>query len=431
MPGVLKGVQYDDPLVRYRGEKVVSILRRVSNGKVDADPDLAIDTFYSLYLPHPILKQVDEIPIGKELNYAIMSELLRSNDFKSVKLMTIANSSISTVLSVSLLHHVLTKLQSRGGSEEGGEGEWASSKYLRRKVGKHEVERAVRKALEAIKDEGEVVKELEKIATGYKAGVGSVLSFEEFAEDVINLARNTDIKRLIELLQWLPDWVPRLRRKVTRYPKGELCGYELGSDIERLVPTELSYPSIYIYTKLSDGKLLLYEKVLPQSFGPLYVLLDKSGSMEGEKIRWAKATALALYVRARKESRPFYIRFFDSLPHELIKVSIKVKPREFLNLMELIAKVKSGGGTDITRAIVTACEDIFETRTKGVSDIILITDGEDRVSEAVITRRLRAANARLITVMVMGENIDLRRLSDKYMRVVRLSTKESLQVIEA
>jgi len=153
--------------------------------------------------------------------------------------------------------------------------------------------------------------------------------------------------------------------------------------------------------------------------------------MEGEKIRWAKATALALYVRARKESRPFYIRFFDSLPHELIKVSIKVKPREFLNLMELIAKVKSGGGTDITRAIVTACEDIFETRTKGVSDIILITDGEDRVSEAVITRRLRAANARLITVMVMGENIDLRRLSDKYMRVVRLSTKESLQVIEA
>jgi len=91
MPGVLKGVQYDDPLVRYRGEKVVSILRRVSNGKVDADPDLAIDTFYSLYLPHPILKQVDEIPIGKELNYAIMSELLRSNDFKSVKLMTIAN----------------------------------------------------------------------------------------------------------------------------------------------------------------------------------------------------------------------------------------------------------------------------------------------------------------------------------------------------
>lgn len=432
MPGVLKGIKYDDPLVRYRGEKVSSLLKKVSRGRLEADPDLAIDTFYSLYLPHPLLQPIEGIPIGKELNYAILNEMIKSDEYRSVKALTIANSGVTTILSVSFLYHVLSELKRKERSEENmkkdGEGMKSDSGG---KVDKNEVKKAVKKALKAIREEGRVVKELEKIAVGYRAGVGSILSFEENAEEVINLARNTDIKRLIELLQWLPDWVPRLKRKVMRYPKGELHGYELGSDIERLVPTELSYPPLYVYSKLSDGKLLLYEKALPQSMGPLYVLLDKSGSMEGDKIRWAKATALALYVKAKKESRPYYIRFFDSLPHELVRVTVKVKPKEFLNLIEFIAKVKSGGGTDITRAIVTACEDIFETRAKSVSDIILITDGEDRVSETVISRRLRIANARLITVMVMGENVDLRRLSDRYLRVVKLSTKESLQVIEA
>lgn len=30
MPGVLAGIRYDDPLVRYRGEKLVEIVRKIS-----------------------------------------------------------------------------------------------------------------------------------------------------------------------------------------------------------------------------------------------------------------------------------------------------------------------------------------------------------------------------------------------------------------
>jgi len=167
-----------------------------------------------------------------------------------------------------------------------------------------------------------------------------------------------------------------------------------------------------------------------QDYGPLYVLLDKSGSMDGEKIRWAKATAIALFMRARREGRPFLIRFFDSAPYTLIKVSRSSKPSETLRLMEYLARIKSGGGTDITRSIVSACQDVAGLRMKGLGELILITDGEDRIAENMVRKHLRENNLRLITVMVMGENPDLRRISSKYFKVARLTNKEMLEVLE-
>ena len=144
-----------------------------------------------------------------------------------------------------------------------------------------------------------------------------------------------------------------------------------------------------------------------------------------------RATAIALLMKARKESRDFYLRFFDGLPHPLIKVPRKMKTSDMISLIKYLARVKGGGGTDITRAIVTACDDITSGTIKSRSDVIIITDGEDRISETIVERKLKAANARLISVMILGENRDLRRLSHRYLRVLRLSGEEILRVVEA
>ncbi|MEM1601442.1 MAG: hypothetical protein QW339_05675, partial [Sulfolobales archaeon] len=69
--------------------------------------------------------------------------------------------------------------------------------------------------------------------------------------------------------------------------------------------------------------------------------------------------------------------------------------------------------------------------SKGISDIILITDGEDRISEHLIRRKLKMLGIKLVTVMIMGENRDLRNISSKYLRAAKLSQKELIQVIEA
>jgi uncharacterized protein with von Willebrand factor type A (vWA) domain len=165
--------------------------------------------------------------------------------------------------------------------------------------------------------------------------------------------------------------------------------------------------------------------------GPIYVLLDKSGSMDGNKILWAKATALALFIRSRLERRAFYMRFFDSEPYESIAVRPNAKPSQVVKFLEYIAMVRNGGGTDISKALLTACNDMMKLGFKEASDVILITDGEDRIAKNLVKKALQHAKARLLSVMILGDNEDLKTVSDEYMKVVKLSDKEILQVVQS
>ncbi len=752
MPGVLRGVKYGDPIVVYRGEKVLKLAKRLSKLPSFMDLDLATDIYYSLYLPFPLVKPFNEVPEGKERNYYIIKELIESKEFPPLKSYTTVNSFMSTLLSASIVEYLVEELEEEGRSfGSGKEGSEEASED------RASVSRAVERALRRVKEEGKAVKQLQRILyTGREAGTGTVFDLDESGEDIIRLARNSDVTQLLKVISLIPKLTQRIRRKVERFVKGEVEGYELGGDLERLVPTELTLPGIYFKVKLAESKLLLYNKVLPKQLGPLYVLVDKclsgdslvvtreglkeirelrvgdevlsvklssnpaditltsakvvsiyengftdilelrtsvgnlrvtgehlipviidgsvvevragdlkvgdwllfpkklrflrgnnlgagigyllrqysgsrdellrllgllsrgswrfnsselqvklpesvgkvidrflnnysanlanayhingsvvislekkltktltnllggrpsarslvkelitlgsddlrefmrgffaaeslralsgakaevsdngavtplillllrlgilgrvtwrnnspvievvngvknadslrevndefiavrvegikqgrgdtydimlerdhrflangfvvhnSGSMEGEKIIWAKVATIALFLRSRHEFRDFYVRFFDGMPHPLIKIHRKSKVSETISMIKYLSRVKGGGGTDITKAIVTACEDIGARRVREVSDIILITDGEDRVSERIISSKLRECNAKLITVMIMGENRDLRKLSHKYFRALRLSDKEILQVIEA
>ena len=425
MPGVLKGIKYEDPVVRYRAERTLRLARKLGSEAKYADISLSADIFYTLYLPVPILVPREQVPVGQEMNYAIIKSLIDNPEVQKVKVHTIADSFTTTLISASLIHYIGEELQNE--MRYAGRGE-ASGESTDEEL----INRIVDRAVKNVKDEIGVIKGMRKlISEGTQPGTGTVLDLEESGDEVIRLARNTDVRKLINIISLIPDLARKFKRKVSKSSKGEFVGYEVGSDVERIVPTELLLPKIYFRVKLVEGKILLYDKVLPKSFGPFYVLVDKSGSMEGEKIKWAKATAIAMFMRARRERRDFYLRFFDGLPHPLVKVPKRMKPDMVITLIKYLARVRGGGGTDITRAIVTACDDLSEGVVKGPTDIIIITDGEDRVSDRVIAKKLKSVDARLITVMIIGENSDLRRLSYKYFRAVKLSQNEILQVVEA
>jgi uncharacterized protein with von Willebrand factor type A (vWA) domain len=102
-----------------------------------------------------------------------------------------------------------------------------------------------------------------------------------------------------------------------------------------------------------------------------------------------------------------------------------------MKLIEYIAMVKNGGGTDISKALITACNDIAKLRSKELSEVILITDGEDRIARSLVKKALQHVKTRLITVMIMGENEDLRNVSGEYFKVIKLSEKDILSVIKA
>ncbi len=452
MTGYLVGIDYNDPIIKYRGDRILYTLKKISGKDSNIDPDFLIDTYYVHYLPLPLLKSKSEIPQGDIIKYSLLDMTLSSDLVLKNRNYSIANSAVSMALSVSYIQNLIEELErirrtSQSAEEreaaeqilsglmkgsqgkEGGEQkeQQVQNSELAKKLLKQVHEKAISKAAE----DANAVRSMQRIVGGNGAGTGSVLNFEGDVHEVLRLARNTEIKKILEFLSGIPKLGSLTKKKTTRYSKGELYGYEEGSDLERIVPSELAMPEELFYVRLAESQLLLYQKEIKESLGPIYLLLDKSGSMDGEKILWAKAVALALYSRARRENRDFYLRFFDNIPYPLIKVIKNAKSKDVIKMIEYIGKIRGGGGTDISRSVISACEDIKEGHVKGVSEVIILTDGEDKIAETTVRRSLKDANSTLISVMIRGDNADLRRISDTYLVVYKLDQNDLLKVVEA
>jgi uncharacterized protein with von Willebrand factor type A (vWA) domain len=416
----LLGVDYGDPVIQYRGEKIVKLSSKLGLRKEFITAELATDFFYTLYLPHALVVEGSEVD---NLHYNLIKALNESEELLKIKKYTILDSFISTLTTIAILQYFTEFLEDKREFINVRESRSAQNEVLRS---------ALRESLKSVTQEVETMKKLERLYTaGLQPGVGSEFDLEEDAEKVLKLAKTADVSKILEVLSLIPDVVRKTKKKYERFNRGEFNGYDLGSDLERLVPTQLAFPREYILLSYVESKLLLYDKKISKSLGPLYLLIDKSGSMEGEKIEWAKATAIALLIKSRREVREFYLRFFDGAPHELIRVSRKASFSEFLSLVRNLARVKSGGGTDITKAITTACDDIISSGVvKRDSDVVVITDGEDTLSVTTLRRRLRQANARLFSVMIQGDNKDLKVLSEKYLTVSTLDKNTILKIVE-
>ncbi len=428
--GVLRSINYDDPVVKYRGSKVLRLVSILSNKKhISMDLYTAIDIFYTFYLPYPIIEDLGNIPRSRMFTYKIIDSMLRSTYIHDLRSRTVADNLLSSVAAgvfITELQNELEKQKRKSEHDLQRIGRGHDGTQLDRDIRKS-VERAMATAVSDVEN----IKKLRNLVEGEQPGNVSMMAYEEYAPQLIKLARNTEIKRILELLVGIKPWTLTISRKKVRYKHGEIMGYELGKDIERIVTSTLALPDEIFYLRLLEGKLLLYQKALTQNLGPLYCLLDKSGSMDGIKMTWAKAVVLSLYMRAVKEHREFYFRFFDSVPYPLAKVDRKPKAKQVLKLLEYIARVKGSGGTDISRAIILATNDIRSGIVKETSDIVLITDGVDRIAEQLVLHNLRKSNARLITVMILGDNKSLRKISAKYFTVTKLGREDMLQVVEA
>lgn len=452
MTGFLIGIDYDDPIVKYRGDRILYTLKKISGKDSNIDPDFLVDTYYVHYLPLPILKSKSEISQGDAIKYALLDMTLSSDLVLKNRNYSIANSAVSMALSVSYIQNLIEELEKIRRTSQSAEEREAAEQILNglmkgsqgkeggeqkeqqgqtNDVTKKLLKQVHEKALSKAAEDANAVRSMQRIIGGNGAGTGSVLNFEGEIHEVLRLARNTEIKKILEFLSGIPKLGSLTKKKTTRYSKGELYGYEEGSDLERIVPSELAMPEDLFYVRLAESQLLLYQKQIKESLGPIYLLLDKSGSMDGEKILWAKAVALALYSRARRENRDFYLRFFDNIPYPLIKVIKNAKSKDVIKMIEYIGKIRGGGGTDISRSVISACEDIKEGHVKGVSEVIILTDGEDKIAETTVRRSLKDANATLISVMIRGDNADLRRISDTYLVVYKLDQNDLLKVVEA
>jgi Ca-activated chloride channel homolog len=139
-----------------------------------------------------------------------------------------------------------------------------------------------------------------------------------------------------------------------------------------------------------DGPL---EQVLPITFVPqppppsrepiaVYLLIDRSNSMsynsrfpavrDGERINYAKQAAAAL-LKQLDDTDYAGVIAFDSDPHPLGPLRPLGQDRR--ELLEEVARLEPGGGTDFKEALEIAKREILQSGV-AVREVILLTDGD-------------------------------------------------------
>lgn len=172
------------------------------------------------------------------------------------------------------------------------------------------------------------------------------------------------------------------------YAGGE-SGYALGgwqhTTMERILPVRM------------DG-----EKKKDTPSIALAIVIDKSGSMEGQKIEMAKAAAKAAIDVLQPDDLVEVIAF-DGSPTRFVKMTAA---RRKGRISGDIARIQASGGTEIFPALDAAYQDMSVTQARK-KHVILMTDGKDGRGGAGVRDVVTAMAAEGITVTSVGLGDDV------------------------
>lgn len=273
-------------------------------------------------------------------------------------------------------------------------------------------------------------------------GQGGRLSAGERLELSRRLARNRKLGELARLVGRFKQDARALRRKTLDRGVAEAYDVERGSDLGRLIPSELlalHHRGLArdFKRRLLEGEVLQYRlrEDEQKGKGPMVVCLDVSSSMQGDKELWAKAVCLTLMDIARRQRRLFRAVLFSSGEGTLKVFDLNRERRyrpELSKVLEL-AEYFPGGGTEFERPIDAAVE-LLEDKKLKRGDVVIITDGESSVSPAWLARlrsRKEDLDFSIFAVLVdvgSSELSTLAQFSDRVTSVKKLSTESTHEI---
>jgi uncharacterized protein with von Willebrand factor type A (vWA) domain len=174
-----------------------------------------------------------------------------------------------------------------------------------------------------------------------------------------------------------------------RHPPDEITSITTGSEIERLLPSEIALLADLdledlFYFRFAERGLMQYDLIghEPEGQGPIIIAIDESGSMTtdyggmtGEV--WSKAVMLALLSIARLQKRDLGVIHFSGLND----LRVDLFPEGQATLAEVIACASFffNGGTVFEPWMKKALELVDESRFEK-ADVICISDGISDIS---------------------------------------------------
>jgi len=226
---------------------------------------------------------------------------------------------------------------------------------------------------------------------GFGAGssAGTSLRVSGPRDEIVKFLRgNARLSRIGVLAGRLRAEAARKRANRTTYARSEVSSIRTGSDIARLVPSELTYLcdddlELVLLRKLSEGSALEYELSgnETKTRGPIVICVDESLSMAGDRNEWAAAVVLTLAETAAKDRRAFVVVHFDTTVQRVDEFN----PAAGIAFGDLLKCVDhfSGGGTRISEALRSATDIIArQSGPMANADIVLVSDGADHSGES-------------------------------------------------
>ena len=241
---------------------------------------------------------------------------------------------------------------------------------------------------------------------GTSTAAGGQLSAKAIRSLAARLKTDARLKQIALLAGRFKRIAASKRRQKLKHGADEISDIEQGADLGRLLPSELMQLThrtrrLLFLKNLLERQAMQYQLIGNQALGkgPLVVLLDKSGSMDGPRDIWATALSLALLDQAQRERRPFALVEFDYR----VKFETVVKPGE--PLPEAALFTACAGGTEIADAVNRGLELIRQHPGQlRKADLVLVTDGG---SDAQMAPKLRAQAVELgVTILGLGIGVE-------------------------
>lgn len=259
----------------------------------------------------------------------------------------------------------------------------AAGEVLAPGQGESKVRKALRKAAAAGEEACDEV-DAAMAGLGHGRGAGA-LSAVRAPADQIRAALRADAR-----LARIAAVAGRVRLSAKKAQQGkrvvsgreEIADVEIGSDVQRLLPSESVLLAdddleLLLLRKLVEGQAMQYRLQGRERAerGPLVVLIDGSGSMAGARHEWACGVALALLEVAARQRRAFSVLHFDAK----VQATFDFNNPRATSLSAVVDAVSffSNGGTYVQAALDAAGAKIKAAgNALRNADVVLIGDGE-------------------------------------------------------
>ncbi len=169
-----------------------------------------------------------------------------------------------------------------------------------------------------------------------------------------------------------------------------------------------------------NGDMLFYQGYMMHVFSPteadlgtaalskdIIFVIDKSGSMGGEKIAQVKKVFTSIISDLPPDDY-FNVIFFDSSMRTYSRTLMEANAKNKADAANFVNSLEAGGGTNINQALLDTLS-MFTNASKRVPIIVFLTDGAptvDVTSPYVIRKNVREANRAEVSIFTIAFGIE-------------------------